>query len=150
MFASVQKGLFDPTQVIGNVDKTIIITTVSKQKHAVFFSQGNHIQLQQRPVGVGVAVLLLALLLQVALEGTDGFGVVALEAVDDVGDVVGPLGRVFAVHLAGGRRGRLLCSARGDGRFAMVGQKDFDGVVVVGGGVRRRDDPSQGRCFGRD
>src|SRR5688572_28018519 len=55
-------------------------------------------QLQQRPVRVAVAVLLLALLRQVRLQRPDGLGVVPLEAIDDADDVVGPLRGVFAVH----------------------------------------------------
>lgn len=58
-----------------------------------------HSQLEQCAVGVAVGVLLLALLGQVRLEGGYGFRVVALKTVDDVGDVLRPLGRVFAVHL---------------------------------------------------
>lgn len=67
---------------------------------------GVNSQLQQRPVRVAVAVLLLALLSQVRLQRPDGLGVVPLEAIDDADDVLGPLGGVFAVHrdwLLGGR-----------------------------------------------
>lgn len=86
-------------------------------------------QLQQCPVGAAVSVLLLALLLEVALESTNSLRVVTLKAVDNVGDVVGPLGRVFAVHGVGFLG--YIRDVRGDvgGRFAMVGQrKDFDGL----------------------
>lgn len=58
-------------------------------------------QLEQCSVGIGVANLLFALLLEIGLEGTDSLGIVALEAVDNVGNVIGPLGRIFTVHLVG-------------------------------------------------
>lgn len=64
-------------------------------------NEGRDLQLQQRPVGVAVAELLLTLLLQVGLEHVGGLRVVALEPVDDVADLLWPLLGVFAVH--GGR-----------------------------------------------
>ena len=56
-------------------------------------------QFQQRAVGVAVGIFLVALLLEVVLQGADGLGVVSLEAADDVGDVLRTLGRILAVHL---------------------------------------------------
>lgn len=72
------------------------------QKNIVFETEdkGNS-QLQQGAVGIAIAKLLFALLLQVALQGSDSLGVVTLEAVDDGRDVLGPLGRIFAVHGVG-------------------------------------------------
>ena len=58
-------------------------------------------QFQKRPVSVAVAELLLALLAKVSFQGTDSLRVVPLEAVDNGGDVIGPLGGVFAVHFCG-------------------------------------------------
>lgn len=55
-------------------------------------------QLQQCAVGVAVDVLLLALLCEVALETAYGLGVVSFQTIDNGRDVLGPLGRVFAVH----------------------------------------------------
>lgn len=60
--------------------------------------KSKHSQLQQCPVGIAVTVLVLALLLKVGLKSADSLRIVALEAVDNVDNVVGPLGRVFAVH----------------------------------------------------
>lgn len=102
---------------------------------------GLAVQLQQCPVGIAVAELLLALEGQVALEGADGLGVVPLEAVDDVGDVVGPLGRVlgvgqahFVVRSRIGNFGRLVErrareAAKGQGKEAGVcdGGARYDG-----------------------
>lgn len=92
-----------------------------------------YVQLQQCAIGIRIAVLLFALLLQISLKGTDSLRVVALEAVDNVSDVVGPLGGVFAVHLAGVLRG---CGIRGvvEGKmFAMVGHAEerFQSRMVV-------------------
>ena len=61
--------------------------------------KANHSQLQKCSVRVAVAVLLFALLLQVSLERTDGFGVVSLESIDDGRDCARALRGVFAVHL---------------------------------------------------
>lgn len=76
-------------------------------------------QLQQCSIGIGVAKLLLALLLKICFKSTDSLGVVPLKAIDDVGDVVGPLGRVLAVHHVGARgvNGEevRVCSRREDG-----------------------------------
>ena len=55
-------------------------------------------QLEQRPVGVAVTELLLALLVEVGLEDLGGLGVVPLEPVDYVADLLRPLLGVFAVH----------------------------------------------------
>ena len=58
-----------------------------------------HSQFQQCAVGVAVGIFLVALLLEVVLQGADSLGVVALEAADDVGDILRSLGRIFAVHV---------------------------------------------------
>src|SRR5690242_15018013 len=58
-------------------------------------------QLEQRPVGIAVAELLLTLLLQVGLEDLGSLRVVPLETADYVADLLGPFLGVFAVH--GGR-----------------------------------------------
>src|SRR4051812_37452303 len=60
---------------------------------------GENPQLQQSPVGVAVAKLLLALLAQVLLQGADGLGVVSLKTVDYGGDVLRPLRRVLAIAI---------------------------------------------------
>lgn len=51
-------------------------------------------QLQQRQVRVAVIGPVLALLCYVVLEYCGGFGVVAIEAVEDGIDVLRPLGRI--------------------------------------------------------
>jgi len=97
--------------------------------------RGRCIQLQERPVCVGVAELLLALLLQVLLQRAGRFGVVPLQAVDDVPDELGPFLGVFAVHL--GRSvvvvvvpgGGCLCRIRG------VSNNNGGEVVVVNFGL---------------
>lgn len=66
---------------------------------------GEHVQLQQHPVGVAVGKPLLALLSEVALKGAHGLWVVSLEAVDDLDDLLGPLLGVFDVA-HGGRNDR--------------------------------------------
>lgn len=92
---------------------------MTKQKHRA----KRNSQLQQSAVSVAIACLLLALLGQVILERGNSLGVVTLETVDDGGDVLGALCRVFAVHL-GLRFGDVV-----NNRIMMVGQrrdeKDF-------------------------
>lgn len=70
-----------------------------QDKKARTLQHQGHSQLQQRPIRIAVGKLLVALLLEVALERTNGLGVVALEAIDDGSDVVGPFRGIFAVHL---------------------------------------------------
>jgi hypothetical protein len=119
---------FSHGQVIGNVDMFLHHTKPSKT-FAVARSQSRqkrrkYSQFQQGAVGIAVSKLLLALLAQVALEMADSLGVVPLEAVDDACDVLGPLGRVFAVH-GGGRKGEWF---EGDVGGKSI-NKDFYGCV---------------------
>ena len=86
-----------------------------------------HSQLQQRPVRIGVAVLLVALLLQIRLERAHSLGIVPLKAIDDAGDVVGPLRRIFAVHFVG----------LGGCRFGDSRGRVTEGEVDVGDGGAR-------------
>lgn len=82
----------------GRLDKLRVQSRENQnQETATGASLRVSLQLQQCPVGIAVAEPLLALCCEVLLECANGFGVVPLEAIDDVGDEVGPLGRVLAV-----------------------------------------------------
>lgn len=61
------------------------------------------VQLQQHPVRVAVAKPLLALLLEVVLEGADSLWVVPLQTIDDLVDVLRPLLGVLGVAHGGQR-----------------------------------------------
>lgn len=54
---------------------------------------GKHVQFEEGEIGVAVVCLRLALLHHVVLEDGRGLGVVAVEAIEDLVDVLGPLGR---------------------------------------------------------
>lgn len=90
-----------------------------------------HSQFQQRAVGIAVGIFLVALLLEVVLQGADGLGVVALEAADDVGDILRSLGRIFAVHvgLVSGDR-KEGCRRRENEMVGLLGREEFEWIVV--------------------
>lgn len=106
METSLRAGLFPAVvRLIGNVDKTSWkrkgLATASRCQRAQL--GGADSQLQERPVGVAITEFLLALLLKVGLEDLGCLGVVPLEPVNDVPDLLGSLLGVFAVGAHGGR-----------------------------------------------
>lgn len=76
-------------RVIGNV----VVTCSSCNVHERV--REDDVQLQQREVGVAVVRLVLALLHDIVLEDGRGFGVVPVEAVEDLLDVLRPFRRVI-------------------------------------------------------
>lgn len=80
-----------------------------------------HIQLKQHPVRVAIGEPLLALLLEVSLEGAYSLGVVSLEAINDLDDLLGPLLGVFD----GAHGGRVLGYGEEGG-----GEVGWEGLAV--------------------
>lgn len=89
-------------------------------------AQGLYVQLQQDPVRVAINKTLLALLLQVCLEGADGLGVVSFQAIYYLDDLGRPFLWIFGVDVV----------------VAHDGQP-FWWVWICGGGPRTRSEKEE-------
>jgi hypothetical protein len=91
------------SQVIGNVSfgHHLYPSCVPSFLVKIEKEKDGGLQFQEREVGVAVVCAVFALLGDIVLEDGGGFGIVSVEAVQDVFDVAGPLGGVVECYTHG-------------------------------------------------